>query len=246
MQHSDHWVYQGTGLADDDVFGEADRLIGYECDSALFVEYNGVQVPTGTDYTPSNFVILGIANLDTNWNNPDDSEERRAGHPITAWHATMGLYDNFGIVFTAATIDWARVLASGNDLNVELITRNVLDRLRSRALRIVGPLPTTCGFYSAVEGQIANFHVDIAGLPTQANLHYEWAISNGNESSPDQPTFEAVMPSPPLPVTVTVVVKDDTNFLGFGTRTFIALDRGSSEHRNAVSVAHDDHLRCWV
>ena len=223
VQHSDHWVYQGTGLSDREFFGDADRLVGYECDGALFVEYNGVKVPTGADYTPHNFVILGIAELGDGWNDPDDSEQRRDGHPITAWHATMGLYDNKGIVFTAATVDWARVLVSGNETHVEIITRNVLNRLKSRAVRIVGPLPTVCGFYFAIEGQKVSFHADTTGLPNQAGLHYEWAISNGTGPSLDQPLFEAVMPSPPMPVTVTVVVNDGTDCQAFGTRTFIPL-----------------------
>jgi len=135
----------------------------------------------------------------------------------------MGLYANEGIVFTAATVDWARVLASGEELNVEIITKNVLNRLKSRAVRVVGPLPTLCGSYIAVEGQKANFHVDTGGLPNQNNLHFEWSISNGNGSSSDQPTFEAVMPSPPQPVTVTVAVTDGTECGAFGTLTFVPL-----------------------
>jgi hypothetical protein len=41
----------------------------------------------------------------------------------------MGLHSNNGTVFTAATTDWARVLANGGQRIVERITRNVLDRL---------------------------------------------------------------------------------------------------------------------
>ncbi len=42
----------------------------------------------------------------------------------------MGIYANNGVVFTAATTDWARVLASGEP-HVEKITENVLRRLGS-------------------------------------------------------------------------------------------------------------------
>jgi hypothetical protein len=45
--------------------------------------------------------------------------------------AAMGLYENGGTVFTAATTDWPRLLAEG-DSTVERITRNVLDRLGTR------------------------------------------------------------------------------------------------------------------
>jgi hypothetical protein len=222
VQHSDHWVYEGTGLSDNDVFGDASELVGYECDGALFVEFNGVKVPAASDHTPSNFVILGIGELNAGWADPDDADDR-TGHPLTNWHATMGLYANEGIVFTAATVDWARVLASGEELNVETITRNVLNRLKSRAVRVVGPLPTLCGSYVAVEGQKASFHVDTGGLPNKGELHFEWSISSGNGTSLDQPTFEAVMPSPPQTVTVTVVVTDGTDCGAFGTLTFIPL-----------------------
>jgi hypothetical protein len=41
----------------------------------------------------------------------------------------MGLHSGNGTVFTAATTDWPRVLASGTSSAVEQITRNVIDRL---------------------------------------------------------------------------------------------------------------------
>jgi hypothetical protein len=41
----------------------------------------------------------------------------------------MGTYTDNGTVFTAATTDWARVLAGGSSPAVERITRNVIDRL---------------------------------------------------------------------------------------------------------------------
>ena len=57
--------------------------------------------------------------------------------------ATMGIYTNNGTVFTAATTDWARVLASGTVPAVEQITRNVLDRLGrihgQQALHVLNP-----------------------------------------------------------------------------------------------------------
>jgi hypothetical protein len=214
VQHSDHWIYTGTGLSDGDIFGDTEHLVGYECDGALSVESSqGFKEPTGADGTPLNFVILGIGKLTSGW-------EDLPGGDSTA---TIGLYTNNGIAFTAATTDWARVLSSGDEPNVECITRNVLDHLKSRGVRIIGPLPTLCNRYVAVEGQTAKFRVNTAGLPNQGNLHYEWIISNGNGVSLDQPIFKATMPSPPLPVTVTVTITDGADCLAFGTLTFIPL-----------------------
>ena len=132
VQHADHWVYAGTGLRDGDEFGGGpdEYLIGYECDGAEFdradlAEGRAVR-PTGRDGTPETFTILGVG------------DTRRSG----AWGfgngaATMGLFGRSGsrsgirggIVFNAATTDWARVLTAGTTPVVERITRNVLDRL---------------------------------------------------------------------------------------------------------------------
>jgi hypothetical protein len=73
--------------------------------------------PTGNDGTPLNFNILGIGDVSTS----DWGMGNKA--------ATMGIYTNNGIVFTASTTDWARVVASGTAPAVEQITHNVLDRL---------------------------------------------------------------------------------------------------------------------
>jgi hypothetical protein len=130
VQHSDHWVYSGTGLADGQVFGDyyggakADpaALVGYECDSALFdraeLGKGNPLEPTHVDGTPEPFVILGYADV-TGW------IDYAGGN----FAATMGAFTEGGTVFTAATADWARVLASGKEKAVERITKNVLDRL---------------------------------------------------------------------------------------------------------------------
>jgi hypothetical protein len=124
VQHADHWVYEGTELRDGDVFGVDEHLVGYECDGALFKKKpKRIKKPTGADGTPLDFVILGIGALTAElW-------QDFAGGNFTA---TMGLYTNNGTVFTSATTDWSRVLANANSPEVNRITRNVLDRLKSR------------------------------------------------------------------------------------------------------------------
>ncbi len=106
VQHAEHWVYTGTGLSNNGTFGSNEHLVGYECDGV-------------GDGTPSNFLILGVGKLH-GW---QDTPSGKAT-------ATMGIYSRNGIVFTAATTDWARVLAN-DEPHVEQTTRNVLNRLRT-------------------------------------------------------------------------------------------------------------------
>jgi hypothetical protein len=124
-QHTDHWVYEGTGLRDGDRFGDRpeEYLIGYECDGAHFDRgrlARGLPVrPTGDDGTPEGFTILGVGDVSgSGWGRGNQA-------------ATMGVLTASGTVFTAATTDWSRLLARGAPAAVERITRNVVDRLTS-------------------------------------------------------------------------------------------------------------------
>ncbi|MDP9417730.1 MAG: GldG family protein [Actinomycetota bacterium] len=120
VQHADHWVYAGTGLRDGDEFGVEDYLVGYECDGADFDrDAPSPVVPSGLDGTPPDFTILGIG------------DTRPSGWGFGNCAATMGIRETAsgGTVFTGATTDWPRVLASRRCPSVERITRNVLDAL---------------------------------------------------------------------------------------------------------------------
>lgn len=216
VENADHWVYEGTGLGNGDVFGADEHLVGYECDGALFTRDNhGFPLPTSADGTPSDFTILGIGRLaDKGWETEARENQNQGLHA-----ATMGLYTRGGIVFTAATTDWTRVLITNT--HVDRITRNVLNRLRSHAVRIVGPLsnPLACG-------ATARFQIDAGRLPDQKDLKYKWSISGGDAVAQlplDQPVLEAVMPSSPTPVTVTVEVENGAGYEAFGTLTFTPL-----------------------
>lgn len=129
VQHAGHWVYEGTGLRDGDRFGEAEALVGYECDGVEVADPTARPVvPTGGDGTPPTFTILARAPLDARW------QERLEGDRALA---TMGIHGGGaggggGMVFNAATTDWPRVLAASHPV-VERITRNVIDRLRRPA-----------------------------------------------------------------------------------------------------------------
>jgi len=246
VENADHWIYEGTGLRNGDVFGADEHLIGYECDGALFTRDNhSFPVPTGADGTPSDFVVLGVGTL----SNPDADRgwqfEARENQCPAPHAATMGLYTRGGIVFTAATTDWTRVLIINP--YVDRITRNVLDRLKSRAVRIVGPLssdgPITVVRCREPEDRnpTTKFQVDATGLPTQKDLKYRWTISGGDagaQSPLDQPAFAATMPSSPAPVTVTVQVDDGIGYQGFGTLTFTPLSQ-----QEYLQFELWDHLR---
>lgn len=117
--HTDHWVFAGTGLENGDVFGRAATIVGYETDGALMAWSSGLPFATGVDETPVSYRILGLS-------------------PASWGHATMGIHTSGGMVFNAATIDWAHGLAS--DPVVATITRNVLARLSPRvAVEPPGP-----------------------------------------------------------------------------------------------------------
>lgn len=105
-----HWVFAGAGVTGEDVFGAQDRLIGYECDGA----------PAQSDVH-----VLAEASI-LHWPVADGS-----GEVSQAARATLGLRTAGGMVFTASTVDWARVLEGGNP-TVHAVTRNVLDRFLGR------------------------------------------------------------------------------------------------------------------
>jgi hypothetical protein len=126
VQHADHWVYAGTGLADGDTIGAGadEYLLGYECDGAVFdrtdLDAGRAVEPTGEDGTPKDFTILAVGDC------------RPSGWGFGNAAATMGVFGRGrGTVFTGSTTDWSRVLTNGTPASAVLdrITRNVLDRL---------------------------------------------------------------------------------------------------------------------
>jgi hypothetical protein len=149
----------------------------------------------------------------------------------------MGLFTRGGIVFNAATTDWARVLASGHP-QVDRITRNVLDRLRSRSLRILG-LNGACSSTPAVEGTTVTFHTDVSALPNASGLTYQWQASAGTAGITNLPTFVLQLPSPVESVTVTVTVSDGTDCPGFGTFTFVPMTQAEYAHAQIICAIRE-------
>jgi hypothetical protein len=237
VQHAAHWVYEGTGLKDGDVFGAdpAFPLVGYEADGATFTWKRGLAVVTGDQGTPLSFFILGIAELGEGW-------VRSSPHAA----ATMGLYTSHrgGIVFNGATTDWPCLV--GRNAEVERITRNVLDRLRLRAVPVLGPLPVRHGRMLAVAGEPAHFHVDTARLPPGADRRYVWRVTAGagNPELGGQPAagglaLRVPMPPEPTPVTVTVTVTDAGRTVAFGTLTFVPLSVEEDLKTDALALLRE-------
>ncbi len=143
----DHWVFDGTDAAYGDLLGAESVIVGYECDGCDFTMSDGVPTPTGSDGTPADFQILGLAptqhfNRTNAPRPPPDSARSEIEH--IAWrafgdesnesvakihhgHATMGVHEPGGFVFTSGTTDWACGL-TGSSPNVERVTKNLMDR----------------------------------------------------------------------------------------------------------------------
>lgn len=106
VETPEHWIFAGTGLQKGSVFGAQERLVGYECDGA----------PAASDAQ-----ILASASV-ADWPVRDGS-----GEVSQTARGDMTLREAGGTIFSASTVDWARVLAAGEP-HVARITRNVLER----------------------------------------------------------------------------------------------------------------------
>jgi hypothetical protein len=127
---AEHWIFAGTELNDGDEFGKDNFIVGYEADGAQFVEQDGIPQVTCQDGTPSNFLVLATADL-SSWGTDTNNWAGSDGKGC----ATMGLYQNNGVVFNAASTDWFKALG---DSSVSQITLNVLGRLQQPASMGVG------------------------------------------------------------------------------------------------------------
>lgn len=106
VRNARHWVFDGIDVADGAQFGGEARLLGYECDGA----------PAGSDLE-----IAADASI-AGWPVSDGS-----GEISTQARASLGVREARGAIFTASTVDWARVLHSGEPVTGK-ITHNVLQR----------------------------------------------------------------------------------------------------------------------
>lgn len=121
VSNASHWVYARTGLTNGATFGGP--YVGYETDGLAYIVHpTKGPLPTGTDGSPHNFTILGIADA-TNW------KKLNAG--TQSGIAVMGLFQNNGTVFNAGTISWLAALAATDSDGkiITTITQNVINAL---------------------------------------------------------------------------------------------------------------------
>jgi hypothetical protein len=113
VQEPSHWMFEGTGLAQGDLLGEAEGIIGYEADAAVY-DLNG----NPTAPTPSDFVTVANANL-AEWLD------------FSGRTATMGLYrrNGRGVVVNVGTTGWGQGLLADTG-NVHRVTANLVNCLR--------------------------------------------------------------------------------------------------------------------
>ena len=143
-----HWVFAGTHLEYGDVFGDQDRIVGYECDGLDFVMRHGLPYPTGRDGAPMTTEILALApaslgerpsgEREVMWDQRDlEAVVRQLEGTITPARLEKYRYGTAamvtftrgkGTVFNCGSTEWVYGLA-GHDPFVERITRNIFDRL---------------------------------------------------------------------------------------------------------------------
>jgi hypothetical protein len=131
------WIFKDTGLQNGDAFGILQHpdetpysVVQGECDGAEFDPSTTIPPlsrqfdPAAAIHTPSGLRILAVASLEDWWRHGGASTLDKA------W-ATMIAYRNNGVVFNAATTDWAFGLSQDfNSWNViDQITHNVLSEL---------------------------------------------------------------------------------------------------------------------
>jgi hypothetical protein len=151
VHQPDHWLFEGTGVGRGDLLGAASTVVGYECDGCELQLVDGVPVPTGNDGCPTDTVVLATAPASPFTREtaqrpvPDDRLSEVEFHawrvlgspdPDTArrllnGHAVLAVRDGAdgrGTLVATGCTDWAWGL-TGDDPQIERITRNVIDRL---------------------------------------------------------------------------------------------------------------------
>ncbi|MGB3896587.1 MAG: N,N-dimethylformamidase beta subunit family domain-containing protein [Mycolicibacter sinensis] len=231
VQHAGHWVYEGLGLRTGDKFGTEERLVGYECDGATLNRGPGGYLrAAGTDGTPEQLAVLGVAKLGEGW------QDRPAGAEA---NAVLGAYSATGTVFTCGTTDWPRVLHQGNPV-VAGVTRNVLRRLACRGVRVLGPFPARHRQWLAVAGQPATFHVALES-PLRDDTRFSWTASVADR--PAEPVdgglrCDMTVPDEPGLLTVTVYVENDEDRL-FGWTSVPVLSRRQAAQIDVLCQLRD-------
>jgi hypothetical protein len=122
VYRTDHWVFDGTGLAEGDTLGQSLAIVGYEVDGApiRWVDGRPATLPEGG--TPPGFQVLGYAPC---WNYLTVQD----GTGV----ALMGILERgHAFVFNGGTTGWCWGL--GGDTQVQRVTRNLIERAAANPL----------------------------------------------------------------------------------------------------------------
>jgi hypothetical protein len=189
VYRTDHWVFNGTGLQDGDVFWYEFNERS-ETDGTEFIWQDGLPVVTGEDNTPLNFQIMGI-------------------QESTKGYATMGAFEHSGggIVFNAATYGWPRGLLPENNPDdygiLEQITHNVFNTLTSGS-----PPPTATPTPTQIATETPTDTATPLPLPTDTPTYTPTPTpTNSTIILPtDTPTYTPT----PTPTNSTIILPTDT------------------------------------
>jgi hypothetical protein len=183
------WVYNGTGLMEGEDLGYSDAIVGDETDGGLFNFVNGIPAFTGTDGSPTNFMVLGLSPAYSTW----------GFNPIP--RATFGIFhkQGGGTVFNAATNNWS--LGLDSNYYVQKITKNVFDKFTANKFPpdIVSwtpfnvetdfiqseNIPLNKRNFLRVDTSTVNLSVNAVD-PYNGTISYQWLLNNlpaGNSST---------------------------------------------------------------
>ncbi len=154
VHRPEHWAFDGSDLCAGDALGLGSYIVGYEVDGCALSLDNGLPVPSHEDGAPDDLTVLATAPArllsvtetcsevpKALWANPDppgdleyvaatlfgDASPGNVAR-VAHGHAVVGCFSRgAGTVFNAGTTDW--VYGLDCDATIQLITRNVLQRL---------------------------------------------------------------------------------------------------------------------
>lgn len=165
--HTDHWVFENTGLREGDTFGREDAIVGYEVDGAPIRWDGGMPTIDPAGGTSERFVVLGYAPA---WN---DLRQDSSGVALA-----VIAEDGDSFVFNGGTLGWCWGLP--RDPIVQQITRNLCDRLTRAPAS--SPLAESFDAYPNPAGQEVSFRMKGRAAPAQASV---WSATGRRVASVD-------------------------------------------------------------
>ncbi|MBU2691351.1 MAG: hypothetical protein KJ970_10540 [Candidatus Eisenbacteria bacterium] len=151
--NTDHWVFEGTGVSDEETIGREYAIVGYEVDGAPIEWVDGRPFVLPEGGTPSGFKVLGHSPCLNQY------------HPDEPGVALMGILDEgTSFIFNGGTTGWCWGLQ--NDAVIQKITLNLIGHLGAR---IQTPSPSEILVYP--NPSTHNFYIKLFGRSVPSRLH---------------------------------------------------------------------------